>query len=556
MLVNNFLENSAARLPNKVALVCDARRLTYSEINHQADRLASALANLGIKRQDRVVIFMDNSAESVISLFGILKAGAIFIMVNATMKAKKLNYILRDSGARALITHSNKARVVHEALEGPSDLQHVMWVNGVASVAGSSSVSMHLWDDLLSAVSDQRSAVSGKLYGSSIQHPASSDQSPGSPHLAPCSMLSVADPERSRRAPCCPSIDIDLATIIYTSGSTGEPKGVMSAHYNMVAAARSITQYIGNVEDDIIMVVLPLSFDYGLYQVLMAFLFGGTVVLEKTFLYPYKILEKVVEEKVTGFPLVPTMAALLLQMEDLSKFDFSHLRYMSNTAAALPVAYIRKLQSLFPHVKIFSMYGLTECKRVSYLPPDQLDKRPDSVGIPIPNEEVFVVDESGNEVPPGQVGELVIRGSNVMQGYWNAPEETAKRYRPGRYRGEMLLYSGDLFRRDAEGYLYFVARKDDMIKTKGERVSPKEIENALCELEGVAEAAVIGVPDDIFGQAIKAFVVQKKGAGLTEQDVLRHCAKTLEPFMVPKIVEFMDSFPKSPSGKIDKKQLK
>jgi acyl-CoA synthetase (AMP-forming)/AMP-acid ligase II len=207
-------------------------------------------------------------------------------------------------------------------------------------------------------------------------------------------------------------------------------------------------------------------------------------------------------------------------------------------------------------VKIFSMYGLTECKRVSYLPPEQLDKRPDSVGIPIPNEEVFVVDENGNEVPPGQVGELVIRGSNVMQGYWNAPEETAKRYRPGRYRGEALLYSGDLFRRDEEGYLYFVARKDDMIKTKGERVSPKEIENALCELEGVAEAAVIGVPDEIFGQAVKAFVVRKKGAGLKEKDVVGYCTKNLESFMVPKYVEFMDSFPKSPSGKIDKKQLK
>jgi len=330
----------------------------------------------------------------------------------------------------------------------------------------------------------------------------------------------------------------------------------MSAHYNMVAAAKSITQYIGNVENDIILNVLPLSFDYGLYQVLMAFLFGGTVVLEKSFLYPYKILEKVVEEKVTGFPLVPTMAALLLQMEDLSKFNFSHLRYMTNTAAALPVAYIRKLQSIFPQVKIFSMYGLTECKRVSYLPPDQVDKRPDSVGIPIPNEEVFVVDGNGNEVPPGEVGELVIRGSNVMQGYWNAPEETAKRYRPGRYRGEALLYSGDLFMRDEEGYLYFVARKDDMIKTKGERVSPKEIENALCELEGVAEAAVIGVPDEIFGQAIKAFVVQKKGAGVKEKDVVGYCTKNLESFMVPKYVEFMDSFPKSPSGKIDKKQLK
>jgi acyl-CoA synthetase (AMP-forming)/AMP-acid ligase II len=546
MLVQHFLENSASRLPDKVALICDGKRLTYSEINRQADQLASALANLGIKRQDRVVIFMDNSAESVASLFGILKAGAIFIMVNATMKAKKLRYILKDSDAKALITHSNKARIIHEALDGVSPLEHILWVGSAPKLppSGSAGIRFHAWNDLVDL--SPSSVVNGPL--SEYQPSAVSLQSPGSPPLDPGSSVS--------RAPCAGGIDIDLAAIIYTSGSTGEPKGVMSAHYNMVAAAKSITRYLGNTEDDILLNVLPLSFDYGLYQVLMAFLFGGTVVLEKSFLYPYRILEKVVEEKVTGFPLVPTMAALLLQMEDLSKFDFSRLRYMSNTAAALPVAYIRKLQSLFPHVRIFSMYGLTECKRVSYLPPDQLDKRPDSVGIPIPNEEVFVVDESGNEVPPGEVGELVIRGSNVMQGYWNAPEETARRYRPGRYRGETLLYSGDLFRRDEEGYLYFVARKDDMIKTKGERVSPKEIESALCELEGVAEAAVIGVPDEIFGQAIKAFVVQKKGAGLVDKDVLSYCTKSLEPFMVPKYVEFIESFPKSPSGKIDKKELK
>jgi acyl-coenzyme A synthetase/AMP-(fatty) acid ligase len=178
------------------------------------------------------------------------------------------------------------------------------------------------------------------------------------------------------------------------------------------------------------------------------------------------------------------------------------------------------------------------------------------VGIPIPNEEALVVDEKGNEVPPGQVGELVIRGPNVMQGYWNAPEETGKRFRPGRRPGEVLLYSGDLFKRDEEGYLYFVARKDDMIKTKGERVSPKEIENALCEMEGVGEVAVIGVQDDILGQAVKAFVVRQKGHSLTEQDVVKYCSNNLEPFCVPKHVEFVEALPKSPNGKIDKKQLK
>jgi long-chain acyl-CoA synthetase len=223
--------------------------------------------------------------------------------------------------------------------------------------------------------------------------------------------------------------------------------------------------------------------------------------------------------------------------------------------AALPAAHIRKLRALFPKVKIYSMYGLTECKRVSYLPPEELDARPDSVGVPMPNEEVFILDENGHDVAPGQVGELVVRGANVMLGYWNAPVETAKKFRPGRYPGERLLYSGDLFKRDAEGFLYFVARKDDMIKTRGERVSPKEIENAILELDGVSEAAVIGVPDEILGQAIIAYIVRSKYANISDQELLKHCSRNLEPFMVPRKVVFMECFPKNPSGKVDKKQL-
>lgn len=524
MLVNHFLENSAARLPDKVALICGDQRLTYREINRAADQLAAALIDMGVKRQDRVVIFLDNSAESVISLFGILKAGAIFIMLNPTMKAKKFNYILRDSGARALITQTSKSRIISEAIDEVPELKHIVWVGKSPQIQKERpfTLTYHLWDDALSL------------------EPSASGFSPF-PFPLP---------------PSAPNIDVDLAIIIYTSGSTGEPKGVMSAHYNVVSAARSITQYLENVEDDIILDTLPLSFDYGLYQVLMAYLFGGTVVLEKSFAFPYKTMEKLVEEQVTGFPIVPTMAAILLQMETLSKFDLSCLRYITNTAAALPVAHIRKLQALFPHVRIYSMYGLTECKRVSYLPPEELDRRANSVGIPIPNEEVFIVNEKDEEVGPNEIGELVIRGPNVMQGYWNAPEETARTFRSGRYRGESLLYSGDLFKKDEEGFLYFVARKDDMIKTKGERVSPKEIENALCELEGVAEAAVIGVADDIFGQAIKAFIVKGNSSVLTEKDVVKYCSKNLEPFMVPKHVEFIESFVKSPSGKIDKRALK
>ncbi len=351
------------------------------------------------------------------------------------------------------------------------------------------------------------------------------------------------------------SIDIDMAAIIYTSGSTGEPKGVVAAHCTMVAVMHSITTYLHNTGEDIIFNALPLSSGYGLYQVLMACQFGGTVVLEKSFGFPYQILKKLAAEKVTGLPIVPTMVSLLLKMADPGHFDLSSLRYLTNAAAALPVAHIQRLQVLFPQVQIYSMYGLTECARALYLPPEEITRRPNSVGIPIPNEEVFVVNSLGEEVKPGETGELVVRGRNVMQGYWNRPEETARTFRSGRWPGEIFLYTGDLFRRDAEGFLYFVARNSDLIKTRGERVSPREIENVLCALDGVAEAAVIGVPDEILGQAIKAYLVPTTGRCLLEAEILQACARQLENYMVPKIVEFCDALPKLPSGKVDKKSL-
>ncbi len=521
-LVHHFLEDAARRHPGKTALVCDDRRLTYAEIEEAAARLARRLAELGVRRQDRVAIFLDNCPEAVIALFGVLKAKAVFVMLSPTLKPKKLNYILRDAGAVALITQPSKRAVVEQALEGLETRGHLLWVPAPAQepIASATPWETHSWQELVSEESGRPS------------------------------------PEAFRAPARSQGIDLDLATIIYTSGSTGEPKGVMSTHANVLAAVRSITGYLQNDERDVLLAALPLSFDYGLYQVLMAFFFGGTVVLEKSFLFPVKVLEKAAAERVTGFPLVPTMAALLLQLGDLTRFDLSSLRYFTNTAAALPVAYIRKLRELFPQVTIYSMYGLTECKRVSFLPPEELDRRPDSVGIPIPNEEVMVVDEAGNEVAPGVVGELVVRGSNVMPGYWNAPEETARRFRPGRYPGERLLYTGDLFRRDEEGYLYFVARKDDLIKTRGERVSPREVENALCELEGVAEAAVIAVPDEILGSAIQAFVVPKADANLTEKDLFRHCKRMLEEFAIPKYFVIREALPRNASGKIDKLALK
>jgi amino acid adenylation domain-containing protein len=493
--VERFLEESAQRSPGKIALVSGDRRTTYQQIDQDANRLARGLIGAGVRRGDRVAIFLENSVEAVVAVFAALKAGAVFMVVNPTTKSSKLAFILNNSRAAALITDGRRLPLARELAARTPHIRTTI-------VAG-----------------------------------------PGW----------LAEPGMDPSKPANRCIDVDLAALIYTSGSTGTPKGVMLTHLNIVSAATSITTYLENTPDDIILNALPLSFDYGLYQVLMAFKIGGTVVLERSFAYPHAVLETVVAERVTGLPIVPTMSAILLQM-DLAQYDLSRLRYITNTAAALPTRHIVELRQRLPHVNIYSMYGLTECKRVSYLPPDELDARPSSVGRAMPNEEVYIVDDAGERLPSG-VGELVIRGSNVMKGYWELPEETAQRLKPGPLPGEQVLYSGDLFRMDEGGYLYFLGRKDDIIKTRGEKVSPREVENVLYELPAVAEAAVVGVEDAVLGQAIKAVVTLKDGATLTERDVLGHCAARLENFMVPKLVEFRASLPKTMTGKIDKKTL-
>lgn len=504
-LVNDFIECSAQRLPEKTAIIHQNERVTYRQLDSMANRLANALLDMGVQQGDRVAVFMDNSIEAVISIFAILKAGAAFMVINHTTKEDKLNYIMNNSRANVILAQDRRAEVVYRV--NSSYLRSVI--------------------------------ISGPEYG-------------GKSFIS-FEGIVTSGSDRPLRSKC---IDLDLASIIYTSGSTGQPKGVMLSHLNMVSAAHSITTYLENNENDVIIDVLPISFDYGLYQILMGFKIGGTVVLEKSFAYPYQIIQTVIREKVTGLPGVPTIFALLLQMKDIDKADFSSIRYITNTAAALPVSHIKKLGKLFPGAKLFSMYGLTECKRVSFLPPDELRRRPTSVGKGMPNEEVYIVNEGGDRVAPGEVGELVVRGSNVMLGYWEKPEESAKCLREGKYPGERVLYTGDLFKMDEEGYLYFIARKDNIIKCKGEKVSPKEIENVLYCLDGILEAAVVGVPDEIFGQAVKAYVSLERGTALKERDILRHCSEHLENYMVPKYIEIMESLPKTETGKIKKQALK
>jgi amino acid adenylation domain-containing protein len=508
MLVNDFLQDSAKRLPDKTALVCEGQRLTYAQIEEQANRIANGLLALGVQRGDRVAVWLTNSVETVIAIFAILKAGGTFTVINPTTKPSKLAYVLNNCAARGLFAPARRVEQVADIFDSVPSLRcAVMCGKGAATTRPDTVTFPHLMET----------------------HP----------------------PTR----PLCPTIDVDLACLIYTSGSTGDPKGVMSTHANVIFAASSIIQYLENVPEDIVINVLPLSFDYGLYQLLMVFKFSGTLVLERSFTYPAVVLKHIEQEKVTGFPGVPTLFAVLLQM-DLGRFDLSSLLYLTNTAAALSVEHIQRLRDAFPWARLYSMYGLTECKRTLYLPPEELDRRPGSVGIAIPGTEVWIEDEGGNRLGPGEVGELVVRGSHVMQGYWNNPGATARWYRPGRYPAERHLYTGDLFKMDEEGFLYFVARKDDIIKSRGEKVAPKEVESALYRLPGVVEAAVIGVPDELLGQAIKAFVVCGEDHQLTKKDVLHHCTQHLEDFMVPKYVEFRDSLPKTSSGKIQASALK
>jgi len=323
---------------------------------------------------------------------------------------------------------------------------------------------------------------------------------------------------------------------------------VMCDHSNVLFVTQSIVQYLKHSERDVVLNVLPLSFSYGLYQLMATLATGGTLVLEESFAFPDLILEKMARERVTGFAGVPTIYSMLFSM-DLSRLDLSALRYLTNAAAGLPVEHVKRLRQLFPKVELYLMHGLTEVARTMYLPPDQTDIRPASSGIPIPGTQLWVEDENGRRLAPGEVGELVVRGRNVMRGYWMAPELTSERFRPGPLPGERLCYSGDLFRTDEEGYFYFVSRKDDIIKSRGEKIAPREVENVLYALAGVQDAAVIGVPDPVLGQVVKAFIVAP-GGGLTEADVISHCKARLEDVMVPRQVEFRDDLPKTGSGKI------
>lgn len=511
-LIHDYLRRTARELPDKIALVCMKQRLSYGEIEARSNALANSLVAAGVTRGDMVVIFTDNTVETVISFWAVLKANAVVSIVNPLTKSDRLSYLLQDCRPTALIVDAHTFAVFAEPARACNHLRRMI-VSGV--------------------IDDAKLAE--------LPHPLRWDEAmENGDRVAP---------------PATTCIDIDLAAIIYTSGSTGDPKGVMLTHRNMLTACESITSYLDVQEDEVILGVLSLAYSYGLFQMIMAFRAGARLVLERSFAFPAQILNTMVEEGVTGFPGVPTIFSVLAEFKALKDYDLSKIRYVTNAAAALPLKHVLMLRDIFPTARIYSMYGMTECNRCTYLPPQDIDRKPLSVGIAIPNTEMWIVDDDGHKVAPGTVGQLVIRGATVMRGYWEKPEATAKKLKPGPLPGEQILYTGDHCKMDEQGYLYFVGRMDDIIKSRGEKVAPKEVEHVLMNIPGVKEAAVIGVPDEILGQAIKAFVVFEEGFTLTDKQLNLECQRQLESIKVPKYIVAVASLPKTDTGKIKKTGL-
>ncbi len=510
-LVHHMLRTSAIRYPNKEALVHGSTRLTYAEVAARVTSLAHGLREAGLKRGERVGIYLEPSVPQVLSIFGVLQAGGVFVPINSLLFPQQVGHIAKNCQMRALITTRSKLAALAPAL---------------ADVA-----SLNLF------IVDEDQAVSDRSV----------------PALNFQELCALTPPAEWKDI----GIEKDLAALLYTSGSTGKPKGVMLSHANIMAGATIVSTYLGITQDERILAILPFSFDAGMNQLMTAFQQGGTLVL-MTFTFAREIVQILNKERISGLAGVPTLWNLLAQPSStMHKTKLTHLRYITNTGGAMPQPVLRVLREILPTTKVFLMYGLTEAFRSTYLPPEELDRRPTSMGKAIPDTEILVVNESGRLCKPGEPGELVHRGPTVSMGYWGEPELTAKMLRPNPFLPaevidkEKVVYSGDLVKMDEEGFLYFIGRRDTMIKTSGFRVSPTEVEEVLFQSGMAKEAAVIGIPDESLGQAIKAFVVPKDGQTFDADALIAFCSKQVPRHMVPKVVETMEKLPKTPTGKVD-----
>jgi acyl-CoA ligase (AMP-forming) (exosortase A-associated) len=510
-LIWHLLRESARRTPGKEALVHGEQRLSYGEVARRVAGLATSLRDAGVKRGDRVGIYLEASVPQVISIFGISQGEGVYVPINALLLPEQVMHIARDCGMKALITTRSKLASLSQVLLQIPTLEFLVVTGEGESFA--SSLPTHTLDQMCAA----------------------------EPPLA-----------WSEK-----SIEKDLAAILYTSGSTGKPKGVMLSHANVVAGSRIVSTYLGITDDERILAVLPFSFDAGMNQLMTAFEKGGTLVLIN-FTFAREIVQVLLKERITGLAGVPTLWSLLAQPNStLRKQPLPNLRYITNTGGAMPQAVLKVLRESLPPTRIFLMYGLTEAFRSTYLPPEELDRRPTSMGKAIPDTEILVLNDKGERCKPGEIGELVHRGPTVSLGYWNRPEETARALRPNPLLPpemgdcEKVCYSGDLVKTDDDGFLYFIGRRDTMIKSSGFRISPTEVEEVLFQTGKLRGAAVIGLPDEVLGQVIKAFVVPRDGEPLETGALLEACGEKMPRYMVPKFIEVLTEMPKTSSGKVD-----
>jgi acyl-CoA ligase (AMP-forming) (exosortase A-associated) len=510
-LIHHMLRTRASQLPGKEALVHGDQRLTFAQVEARVRALASSLRAAGIEAGQRIGIYLDASIAQVISIFGASQAGAVFVPINGVLFPEQVRHICRDCGITALITSGTKFELLSPLVHEVESLKFLVIVADGPKLE--STLPVHDFDAMT---------------------------------------------EPSTAAPCEDrAISKDLAAILYTSGSTGKPKGVMLSHSNVTAGASIVSDYLGITSSDRILAVLPFSFDAGLNQLMTAFQQGATLVLIN-FVFAKQIVETLVKEQITGLAGVPTVWTLLAQSgSSLQKNTLPALRYITNTGGAMPQTVLKTLRAALPETKIFLMYGLTEAFRSTYLPPEELDRRPTSMGKAIPDTEIFVLGENARKCRPGEIGELVHRGPTVSMGYWGNPEATNRVLKPNPLlppeigNAERVCYSGDLVKLDEDGFLYYVGRRDAMIKSAGFRISPTEVEEVVFQTGKIRHAAAIGVPDELVGQAVKVFVVPRDSEAVDTTLLSAFCEDRLPRYMVPRFFEVLEALPLTSSGKVD-----
>jgi acyl-CoA ligase (AMP-forming) (exosortase A-associated) len=516
--LHHLLEQSAAHDGHAPALTYKEDTVSYGELWNLTQQVAIGLGALGLSRDDRVGICLDKRIETVASILAASVAGGIFVPVNHILKPPQVGYILSDCEVRILVTSPDRLVLLRDELKACSSLEHVVLVDAPAELpAAGDGYFVHAWSDV------------------------------------------VAERPAEATALVVQSVDLDIAAILYTSGSTGKPKGVVLSHRNLIVGAESVSSYLENTSDDVILSALPLSFDAGFSQLTTAFAVGAHVIL-LNYLLPGDLAKLCAKHKVTGLTCVPP---LWLQLADLDwpAEAVMSMRYFANTGGRMPKTTLDRLRTIFPKAAPYLMYGLTEAFRSTYLDPAQVDRRPDSIGKAIPNAEIIVVRPDGTRCDPGEPGELVHRGALVALGYWDDPVRTAERFKPapGKLPGwrtpELAVWSGDTVVADEEGYLYFVGRRDEMIKTSGYRVSPTEVEEVAYDSGLVRDAVALGVEDIRLGQRI-VLLATPAGEKLDPKELIAHMRRKLPLYMVPASVEVRGQLPRSPNGKFDRNLLK